>query len=277
MHTPAQFAPARHYPHTLPDDTLVFAFSGARILRRGSDDAPAIPTLADLTTAGIDGATHYMGALGPTHCVAMTLADDAAPHQEFAYTGLRSLFFRIPDAILALAGRAAQIVEWDRTHRYCGHCGTPTRGKTGEYAKECPQCGLTAWPRISPAMMALVTRGRQLLLARSRRFANTSMYSALAGFVEAGETVEDCVVREVREEVGLEISHLRYFGSQSWPFPHSLMIAFTAEYVGGDIRLDDDEIVEARWFDADALPQIPPGVSISRALIDATAARLAAN
>ena len=137
-------------------------------------------------------------------------------------------------------------------------------------------CGLVAWPRLSPAMMALVTRGREMLLARSRRFANTSMYSALAGFVEAGETVEDCVAREVREEVGLEVAGLRYFGSQSWPFPHSLMIAFTAEYAGGDIRLDDDEIVEARWFSVDALPQMPPSVSIARKLIDATAARLAA-
>ena len=126
-------------------------------------------------------------------------------------------------------------------------------------------------------MMALVTRGRELLLARSRRFAATSMWSALAGFVEAGETVEDCVAREVREEVGVEVADLRYFGSQSWPFPHSLMIAFTARYAGGDIRLDDDEIVEARWFAADALPTIPPGVSIARRLIDATAARLAAN
>jgi NAD+ diphosphatase len=125
-------------------------------------------------------------------------------------------------------------------------------------------------------MMELVTRGREMLLARSRRFANTSMSSALAGFVEAGETIEDCVAREVREEVGVEVTELRYFGSQSWPFPHSLMVAFTAEYAGGDIRLDDDEIVEARWFAADALPQMPPSVSIARKLIDATAARLAA-
>jgi NAD+ diphosphatase len=125
-------------------------------------------------------------------------------------------------------------------------------------------------------MMALVTRGREILLARSRRFATTSMWSALAGFVEAGETIEDCVRREVREEVGVEVGALAYFGSQSWPFPHSLMVAFTAEYAGGDIVLDDDEIVEARWFAADALPQVPVSVSIARRLIDATAARLAA-
>jgi NAD+ diphosphatase len=276
MHTPPHFVPARRYPAALPDDTWVFAYSGARILWRGGDDAPAIPTLADLAQAGIGGDWHYMGALDGRPCVAMTLADGAAAPAGFAEGGLRTLFFRIPDAMLALAGRASQIVEWDRTHRFCGHCATPTRDKPDEYAKECPKCGLTAWPRVSPAMMALVTRGREMLLARSRRFANTSMYSALAGFVEAGETVEDCVVREVREEVGLEVTGLRYFGSQSWPFPHSLMVAFTAEYAGGDIRLDDDEIVEARWFGVDALPQMPASVSIARKLIDATAARLAA-
>jgi NAD+ diphosphatase len=276
MHTPPQFVPGRRHGAALPDDAWVFAYSGSRFLWRGGDDAPAIPTLADLSRAGVVGDWHYMGALDGRPCIAMTLADGAHAPPGFTQGGLRTLFFRIPDTMLALAGRASQIVEWDRTHRFCGHCATPTRDKVDEYAKQCPKCGLTAWPRVSPAMMALVTRGRQMLLARSRRFASTSMYSALAGFVEAGETVEDCVVREVREEVGLEVAGLRYFGSQSWPFPHSLMIAFTAEYAGGDIRLDDDEIVEARWFSADALPQMPPSVSIARKLIDATAARLAA-
>ncbi|MEP7062955.1 MAG: NAD(+) diphosphatase [Betaproteobacteria bacterium] len=276
MHTPPQFVPGRRYTAALPDDAWVFAYSGVRFLWCGGDDAPAIPTLAELSRAGVAGDWHYMGALDGRPCIAMTLADGGDTPPGFTQGGLRTLFFRIPDTMLALAGRASQIVEWDRTHRYCGHCATPTHDRVDEYAKECPQCGLIAWPRVSPAMMALVTRGREMLLARSRRFANTSMYSALAGFVEAGETVEDCVVREVREEVGLEVAGLRYFGSQSWPFPHSLMIAFTAEYAGGDIRLDDDEIVEARWFSVDALPQMPPSVSIARKLIDATAARLAA-
>jgi NAD+ diphosphatase len=274
MHTPPDFAPARRFDGALPGNALAFAFSGAQIVWRGSAEAPAIPTIAELESAGVAGGWHYMGALAGTPCVAMTLGDALTMPEGFTCSGLRSLFFRIPEALLALAGRASQIVEWDRTHRYCGRCATPTRDKPGEYAKECPSCGLTAWPRVSPAMMALVTRGREILLARSRRFASTSMWSALAGFVEAGETIEDCVVREVREEVGVEVADLRYFGSQSWPFPHSLMVAFTAEYAGGDIRLDDEEIVEARWFAADALPQTPPGVSIASRLIHTTAARL---
>ena len=276
MHTPPNFVPARRYDQKLPGNAWVFAYSGTQLLWRGDDDQPQMPTLADTERAGITGDWHYMGALEGRPCVAMTLADGIDAPPGFSRSGLRSLFFRIPDAMLALAGRASQIVEWDRTHRYCGHCATPTIDRPDEYAKQCPTCGLVTWPRVSPAMMALVTRGREMLLARSRRFANTSMFSALAGFVEAGETVEDCVAREVREEVGLEVTALRYFGSQSWPFPHSLMIAFTAEYAGGDITLEDDEIVEARWFSADALPPMPPSVSIARQLIDATAARLAA-
>ena len=148
------------------------------------------------------------------------------------------------------------------------------RHKPDERAKQCPACGHVVYPRVSPAMMVLVTRGRELLLARANRFPN-AMYSALAGFVEPGESIEDCVHREVREEVGIEVKDLKYFASQSWPFPHSLMIAFTAEYASGEARPCDAEIVDVKWFSLDALPQLPGPVSISRKLIDATVARLA--
>ena len=143
----------------------------------------------------------------------------------------------------------------------------------GERCMRCAVCGHAAYPRISPAMMVLVTRGRELLLARANRFPN-AMYSALAGFVEAGESIEDCIHREVLEEVGVQVSNLRYFSSQSWPFPNSLMIAFTAEYVSGEARPCDAEIADVKWFALDALPQLPGPVSISRQLINATIARL---
>jgi NAD+ diphosphatase len=187
--------------------------------------------------------------------------------------GLRSFFPSLPETPLALAARAFQVADFARSHRYCGRCGTPTRFRDDERAVECPSCGLIAYPRVSPAMMALVTRGRELLLARSARFAS-GVYSALAGFVEPGETIEDCIRREVREEVGVEIAAPRYFASQSWAFPHSLMIAFAAEYAGGAIRLDDPEIEDARWFPIDALPKLPTRISIARRLIDATVERL---
>jgi len=218
MHTPAGFNPSHALPADLPAATLVFAFRDAKIAVGGGEGSPAIPTLAAIESAGLAGTRHYLGDLAGAPCVALALAEDAPEVPGLVFTGLRSLFFRLPDPLLALAARAFQVVEWDRTHRYCGRCATATREKAGERAKECPACGHVAYPRVSPAMMALVTRGREILLARAHRFP-PGMFSALAGFVEPGETIEDCIAREVREEVGVEIRDIRYFGSQSWAFP----------------------------------------------------------
>ena len=279
MHTPTGFSPAHVLPSPLPPGALAFAFRESKLAVIGAEDAPAIPPLAALERAGLTGALHYLGDLEGVACVAVALPDAVADREAqvhgLRFAGLRSLFFRLPEPLLALAGRAFQVVEWDRTHRYCGRCGTPTRDKDGERAKECPACGLVAYPRNSPAMMVLVTRGRELLLARAHRFPG-AMYSALAGFVEPGETIEDCIRREVREEVGIDVTGITYFASQSWPFPHSLMIAYTAEYAGGVMRPGDDEIADAQWFTLDALPDLPTNVSIARRLIDATVARLRA-
>lgn len=273
MHTPAGFVPAHVLPALLPGTALAFAYSDVKLMVGGTDTAPAITTLDELAAAGVHGIRHYLGELSGIPCVAIVLPNDFAPPPGFRVAGLRALFFRVPEALVAIAARAFQVAEWDRTHRYCGRCGTPTRDKAGERAKECPVCGYVAYPRVSPAMMALVTRGRDLLLARSHRFPH-GMYSALAGFVEPGETIEDCVRREVKEEVGVEVGALTYFASQSWAFPHSLMIAYTAEYAGGELVPDGEEIADVRWFAADALPEMPPSLSIARRLIDATAARL---
>jgi NAD+ diphosphatase len=273
MYTPAGFTPLHVMPDALATDAYAFAYRDGKILVAGTEETPEIPRLASLSIAGVTGTSHFLGSLGATGCVALTLSPDAPEPSGMRYVGLRTLFLRIPEALLALAGRAFQVVEWDRTHQYCGRCGTPTRPKADERAKECPNCGYVAYPRVSPAMMALVTRGSEILLARSHRFVN-GVYSALAGFVEPGETIEDCVRREVREEVGIEVDGITYFASQSWSFPHSLMIAYTAEYAGGDLRLEDAEIADARWFGVDALPPLPPNVSIARRLIDATVARL---
>jgi NAD+ diphosphatase len=141
------------------------------------------------------------------------------------------LFSVLEDAHFALAGRALQLLQWDRDHQYCGRCGTPTVPRAEERARQCPACGLSAYPRVAPAVMALVRRGRELLLGRSPHFP-PGMYSALAGFVEPGESLEQCVAREVEEEVGVRVANLAYFASQPWPFPHSLMIAFVCEWVG---------------------------------------------
>ncbi len=181
--------------------------------------------------------------------------------------GLRQVFSAVGPEAFALAGRASQLIDWQATHRFCGRCAAPTQLLHHEYAMHCSSCGLTSYPRISPAVMVLVRRGYQLLLARSPHF-RPGVFSALAGFVEAGETLEQCARREVYEEVGIEIDQMRYFESQSWPFPNSLMIAFIAEYAGGEINPDPKEIEAADWFDIDNLPRLPDHVSIARRLID---------
>ena len=181
---------------------------------------------------------------------------------------VRSVYGLAGAEAFALAGRASQLMDWRKNHRYCGRCATPTTMKTTEFAMACPNCGLLAYPRISPAVMVLIGRGDELLLARSPHF-KPGIFSALAGFVEAGETLEQCAVREVREEVGIQISNLRYFRSQPWPFPDSLMLAFFADYAGGEITPDPSEIEAAGWFSRSALPPLPDQASIARHLIEA--------
>ena len=273
LNTPQGFEPGVESPVQLASETLCFVWRGDKVLARAAEP-PAIPTFVNIMELGFDGRRHYLGRLQGIDCVTLRVAADAPEPAGWQWRGLRSLFLQLPDPLLALAGRACQIAEWDCSHQFCGRCGAPTRDKAKERAKECTACGYVAYPRVSPAMMVLVTRGHELLLARASRFA-TGMYSALAGFVEAGESIEDCIHREVHEEVGVEVANLQYFASQSWPFPHSLMIAYTAQYAGGEMRPCDEEIVDAQWFSIDALPRLPVPVSIARKLIDATVARLA--
>lgn len=182
--------------------------------------------------------------------------------------GLRSLHGHLDDHEWNIGGRATQLLDWQRDHQFCGRCGGRMERAPGERAMRCPTDGLHSYPRLSPAVIMLVERddGRALL-GRSGRW-EVPMYSTLAGFVEAGESLEETVQREVFEEVGLRVGDIRYFGSQPWPFPNSLMVGFTARWIGGDIRIDEDEIIDAQWFAPDALPRIPGRPSIARALID---------
>jgi NAD+ diphosphatase len=249
-------------------EALRFHFRGTELL---VDESGAAPWALDEVPASHDALV--VGRWQGRVVVADTVAPLTAAPDGARWAGLRSLFGVMDDAQVALAGRAAQLVDWDRTHRFCGVCATPTRREASERARRCPSCNHAAYPRISPAMMCLVTRGREMLLARNVNFP-PGRYSALAGFLEAGESIEEAISREVMEEVGITVKDPVYYGSQSWPFPHSLMIAFTAEYDAGDLRPNGHEIAEAAWFRCDALPQLPPRVSIARALVDHAIARL---
>jgi len=194
------------------------------------------------------------------------LSTEAPPGYTFAK--LRALLSELNDGI-SVAGRAFQIAEWVRTNRFCGVCASPMAPATHEHCMRCQACGFSAYPRISPAMMVLVKKGDSILLAQHATYA-TARHTALASFVEAGESIEDAIHREVYEEVGLRVTNLQYFDSQSWPFPHSLMIAFTAEYVEGDIRLQPDEIAQANWYGpGDILPPIPMIESVAGRLVRA--------
>lgn len=177
------------------------------------------------------------------------------------------LYNAIDEDIFLLAGKAIQIVSWDQTHQYCGRCGNKTETLTGERAKKCPVCGLLNYPRLAPAVITAVLKDHQILLTHNIAFRG-KMHGLVAGFVEPGETLEECARREILEEVGIGVKNLRYFNSQPWPFPNSLMLGFIAEYESGEIRADGKEISEAGWYTADNLPEIPPKLSIARELID---------
>jgi NAD+ diphosphatase len=255
-----------------------FAFCGDKLLvelgplEKPSDDPrfrarPAWARLSSTRMASQPERTLYLGRLRGVDCWAAQFAAGAAAPAGSAWEGLRPLFSVLDDDHFALAGRALQLLEWDRTHQFCGRCGAHTEPKREERVRVCPACKLSAYPRVAPAVMALVRRKNEILLARSPHFP-PGMYSALAGFVEPGESLEQCLAREVAEEVGVKIGATRYFASQSWPFPHSLMIAFVCEYAGGELKPQEGEIDDAKWFDLLHLPQLPSKISIARKLID---------
>jgi NAD+ diphosphatase len=219
-----------------------FAFQGSKLLVAAESSSVIIPCLTDFSGLGLTALSqHYLGLLDDRPCYAVEVSEEGSPPAGMAFEGLRQVYGRLDEDLFWVAARAIQIVDWDRTHQFCGRCGVPMELQKAERAKKCPKCGLLHFPRLAPAIIVLVERGDRLLMARSRHFAS-GMYSVLAGFVEPGESLEEAVEREVKEEVGITVKDIRYFGSQSWPFPHSFMIGFTAIYAGGEILIDDTEI-----------------------------------
>jgi NAD+ diphosphatase len=241
-----------------------FACAGSKLLVDATNQLPFVSSLTKLGLQPIR--TQFLGSFDGLPCYSAEITPEALP-SGMVLVGLRDLYGVLDDDLFQIAGRAVQIVEWDQTHQYCGRCATPTQQLPHERAKRCPNCGLVNYPRLSPAVIVLIARGDEILLARAPRFPE-GMYSILAGFVEPGESLEETIRREVREEVGIEITDICYFGSQPWPYPNSLMIGFTATYAAGEIVIDSEEIVDAGWFNKHQLPAIPPKLSIARKLID---------
>lgn len=264
-----QFAPGNVFTGYIPYEAKVFAFSGPQLVLYPS--SYVLPNYVDMLACTPENAEwHFMGHLDGQPCFTVALAESlsTALPEGFELLPLRQLIM-VPDSTLfQLAGRAAQILDWARTHRFCGQCATPMQShELNDRARVCPSCGHSCYPRINPCVIAVVVRGDELLLARSHRFTN-GMFSALAGFMEVGESAEDTLMREVREEVGVEITNVRYVTSQPWPFPSNLMLGFIADYAGGELCLQEDEIAEAGFYRYDQLPFVPPPGSIARLLID---------
>lgn len=246
---------------------LHFAFRTDQLLVLDDSDSVGVPRIDYLKDFGLSVTFEQeIGVLGGAVCFAVDLMPDAEAPEGMVFRDLRGLW-GVDEDFFLMAGRAKQIVEWNRTHRFCGRCGAETEFGSEPLAKRCPRCGMTFYPRLSPAAIVLIRDGDRVLLARSPGFP-PGMYSVLAGFVEPGESIEETIDREIREEVGVEVTNVRYFGSQPWPFPNSLMIGFTADYAGGELRKDPEEIEDAGWYSVDDLPALPPKVSIARAMID---------
>jgi NAD+ diphosphatase len=245
-----------------------FVFMSDKMMVAEADEKISVPCFISPAELGLEPIREwYLGTLAGHRCYCADISETASVPDKMAFRGLRYLYGRLEESLHRIAMKAVHMIDWDRTTRYCGYCGMETIRARGMIAKECPCCELLIFPRISPAVIVLVERENRVLLARVKRF-TSELYSVLAGFVEPGETLEEAVQREIEEEVGVRVKNIRYFGSQPWPFPDSLMIGFTAEYESGEIKIYDAEIVDAGWFDPERLPTIPGKISIARKLID---------
>ncbi|MBF0594765.1 MAG: NAD(+) diphosphatase [Candidatus Omnitrophica bacterium] len=254
-------------PDIDPEQSYYFYFSDADILLKTGGEEQTFPLLGrEKASAFGFEERRFIGLLDAIPCYVVTKAGkleadgcDLVRLRDFYLNGARELS--------GVAGYARQIYDFNVNARFCGRCAAPMAALTKEHGRQCVKCKVVIYPRISPAVIVAVIKDDRILLARGRSYSDKKMFSVLAGFVEPGESLEDTVKREILEEVGIEVTNVRYFKSQSWPFPDSLMIGFTADHLRGDIKIDDHEIVEAAWFKTDALPIVPAKRSISSELI----------
>lgn len=209
--------------------------------------------------------THMFRESDDTQYITAQATSDI-PLEGYEWTELRKSYSLVTHSAYQEAGKAAEILYFDLHHQYCGICGGAMSWHS-PISKHCTNCGEELWPQLNTAIIVLIHKGKEALLVKSRNF-KRDFYGLVAGFVETGESLEECVRREVREETGLEISHIRYYGSQPWPYPIGLMIGFHADYAGGNICLADNELCDAKFFTPDNLPNIPEKLSMARMLID---------
>lgn len=244
-------------------------FAGGELLLRRSEAGtlriPCIEEVSQLTEAAA-GDMHEVTMNSGRQLYAMAVEKPADMGTDWVWMGLRASYDHLPLGDYQAAGKAAQIIHWDKHSHYCPACGCRTV-RQAAIMKKCPQCGFELFPPVSTAIIVLIERGDEILLVRARNFRGT-FHGLVAGFLETGETLEECVVREVMEETGLMVKNIRYIASQPWPYPSGLMVGFMAEYAGGDIKLQEEELTSAAFYRRDNLPELPQKLSIARKLID---------
>jgi len=252
---------------TVMNETYWFLFHKDELLVKETAGSTSIPTTSDINLFSSQPINpQSIGLFQERECFIATISDDNIL-PGFSLKKVRPLYGYLEDDFFALACRAFHIINWMKNSKFCGCCGSIMTLSSQEMAMTCPNCNHIVYTRISPAIIVAVTREDQILLAHSTRFP-PNRYSVIAGFVEPGENLEECVRRELKEEVGVEVHNITYFGSQPWSFPDSLMVAFTAQCSSETITIDNQEIVAAGWFSAHNLPDIPDKPSIGRQLID---------
>jgi NAD+ diphosphatase len=261
----------RFIPHIKPlnencEEDLWFVFKGDKMMVKKIDEKIEFPNAKDVNSLELRD-THCIGTLDNKNCFCSVVDEECDIKQDLEFEALRNISMHLEKELFSVCARAFSVILWDRNNKFCGKCGSSTENKIEERAKVCPRCGSIIYPRISPAVIMAIVKENEILLAHNKNFQG-NMYSVLAGFVDAGEAFEQCVKREVYEEVGIKVKNIKYFNSQPWPFPDSLMVGFTAEYDSGVIEADGIEIEMAGWFSKDNLPTIPKKGTIARELIE---------
>lgn len=262
------FKPEFIQPNHIDSDGYIIHFVKNDIILKKENNKYSLPTNSEIKSPASN--IFYLGLLNHKPLWVMDSPSFKSTEQvgDLEILNVRKAFNIITADQISLIGMAFQLLNWNRTTNYCSHCGDKLTLSDIERAKICKGCRTIFYPRINPCIIVSIRKENQILLARAPRFPEHT-YSVIAGFVELGETLETCVAREIKEEVGVAVKNIRYFKSQNWPFPNSLMIAFTADYLSGDINIDHHEIVDAKWFTKETLPTIPDGYTVAGQLINA--------
>lgn len=245
-----------------------FLFKGSELLlEKKTDGLYTIPFQEEPPVKCEDfSKVHTITPLGKSDVRTFRIGDEFVDTGKYEFCDLRASYGKLPESLYLKAGKCEEILYWDDNNQYCGVCGSKIHMNT-DISKKCDKCGKEIWPLLSTAIIVLIHRGDEVLLVHAKNFRG-NFYGLVAGFVETGETLEQAVIREVKEETSLEIKNIKYFASQPWPYPCGLMIGFYAEYAGGEISLQRSELSDGGWFHRDNLPQIPEKLSIARKLID---------